>query len=69
MGKIDIRKIITARLKKLKWSAYKLANHEDIAECSPDSIYRFLRGETDLNSQALGQVLDVLSLELKPGKK
>ena len=58
---MDVRKVINAELKRQDRSRYWLATHDGVS-CSGETIYRYLRGQRDLSSKYVGQVLAVLGL-------
>ena len=64
---MDIRQIVLDRLKEIGRTKYWLCQNDDIA-CSFSALDRWLRGDTETNTQILGDVLDVLELEIRPRK-
>ena len=63
----DLRNAINEELDRRKWSIYKLVqelkgkrpNGDDVPSVT---VYRFLTGDSDINSTDLGIMLDVLGL-------
>lgn len=60
---MDIRKLVLKRLKRLKRSRYWLANQPGLS-CRPETVYRWLRGDQDLTSGYLGEVLNCLDMRI-----
>jgi hypothetical protein len=50
------------------WSVYKLVQCLQ-GKVTDRIVYSFLAGQSDINSEDLGQILDKLELELKPKQK
>ena len=64
--KTDIRQIVQARLKSLRWSNYKLAE-ACRGQIPVSTVYEFLAGKGNLNSEQLGPLLDVIGMGIIPG--
>lgn len=58
-------RVLDARRKELGLTVYQVA-HDPRLSCGPDAVYRFLSGKTELRSTALGELMSVLQLELRP---
>ena len=59
----QIRDRIIKRLKRLKWSRYKLANHDGHTMCS-QTVYRFLRGDGGMSVEHLKELCDLIEVQL-----
>lgn len=69
----DLRKAIQDELDRRKWSRYALVQalagkRPDGSDVPEQTIYRFLRGESPINSDDLGLIFDVFSWKLPPKK-
>jgi len=60
---MDLPEAVKIELKKQKKSVYWLANSVEMT--TANTIYRWLRGEQDISSTKVGEVLDLLGLEIK----
>ena len=58
-----IRKRIITRLKSIKWSRYKLANHDGHTMCS-QTVYRFLRGDGGMSVEHLKEICDLVEIDM-----
>ncbi|KKK62124.1 hypothetical protein LCGC14_3007450, partial [marine sediment metagenome] len=47
----------------LKWSRYKLANHDGHTMCS-QTVYRFLRGDGGMSVEHLKELCDLIEVQL-----
>jgi hypothetical protein len=68
MVDMDPRERIKARLKNLGKSNYWLAQQVK-DHMTPNTVYAYLRGDTDMKGENLGQVCMVLGLDLYPKNK
>lgn len=64
------REIIKARMEALDWTAYRLATECHAKGLHKVSVYRYLRGERDMNADNLMIMLETLGLSIsaKPKK-
>jgi len=67
----DMREAVLREMKRRKWSAYRLiqslkGRRPDGADVPATVIYKFLRGETAINSDDLGLIFDVLEIDPRP---
>jgi hypothetical protein len=65
---VNVRQHVLDRLETLGWSHYRLATALK-GKVPPAIVYRFLKGESAINSDALGHIFDALKLTIKEGKK
>lgn len=63
----DFRRLIKSSLQKQEKSIYWLAAEveDKWGTPTPNTIYRYLRGEVDIASESLGKILAVLGLAVK----
>lgn len=60
---MGLRETVLEELARRKKTMYWLANHPEIG-CHPDSVYRWLRGDTD-SIRSVEQILKVLGLRVQ----
>lgn len=70
----DLRAAVQAELRRRKWSAYRLVQslkgkRPDGSDVPPTNVYKFLRGETAINSDDLGIIFEVLEIDPRPRQK
>ena len=63
-----IRKAILNELKSRGWSRYRLVQALE-GKMPPATVYQYLSGYRDLNSQRASIILDTLGFKLTPPKK
>lgn len=61
---INFREAIRERLEELERSVYWLANQPDTP--IPQTVYRYMRGDTDMRGEKLAQLLKAVGLTLTP---
>lgn len=66
----DIRKVVLSEMKRRKWSTYALVQalkgkRKDGRDVPSQTVYEYVRGETEINSADLGLILDALDLKVK----
>lgn len=61
----DFRTLIAERLRELGKSKYWLVQQLN-GDPSSNSLYSYMRGESDLGTQKLAKILDVLGIDLVP---
>jgi hypothetical protein len=69
----DLREAVQKEMERREWSTYQLVQalkgkREGGKDVPSATVYEFLRGETTINSEYLGLILDVLGLEIKRKK-
>ena len=60
---IDMRRVITRRLKQMQKSRYWLAQKSKVRAAT---VYDFLGGKMDVTAQTACKLLDVLGMEIRP---
>lgn len=63
----DVRAIVVARMKSLGWSPYRLAKAVR-DHMTPQTVYGFVSGDSEMKTDALGHLLDALGLEVAETK-
>ena len=63
-----IRKAILNELKRRGWSRYRLVQALE-GKMPPSTVYQYLSGYRDLNSQRASLILKALGFKLTPPKK
>jgi len=61
------REAILAELKRQGRSRYWLANK--VEQSSANTVYQYLRGEVNLGSHRLAEILEILQIKLNPTAK
>ena len=64
---MNIRKLVKARLKEKDRTRYWLAH--EVSTCHWTTVYRWLRGDRRLNDDAVGEILGILDLDIRPVRK
>ena len=64
--RVDLRQLILDRLEQTGMSRYELGIElERLKVYTPNSLYRYLRGDADASGAAIGAMLEVLGLEVR----
>lgn len=67
--KQTFREIILNRLAELKWEKYRLAEACHAQGVHRDIVYKYLRGDSETNTQNLKTMFTVLGLKVAKGPK
>lgn len=64
---IDIRRVILERLEELGRTRSWLARHKRM-DCHFTTVFRYLRRQSEINTDALARIMDILGLEISRPK-